>query len=133
MQDLDIAAENVTRRWNAVAALASALPITYANNAQISSQNFGSFALIIVVSDFENVPAAAGALTAAEWSRLMTRKSDVRKFVNCGGGVFAWYSSYCAVISRVMQFLTSVSDDHIVFSRSEKYPCLLFAPDQCGG
>ncbi len=79
-------ADYVTQFWNAVAAVAPALPITHVNNAGIAGATFENFKLVCIASDYQNV---GNGLSAAEWNALMLRKPALRKFVNCGGGVFA--------------------------------------------
>jgi hypothetical protein len=98
--------DNVTRFWNAVAAQAPALPISFANNAQINTQSLSGFKLVVVVSDFDNLFATSGGLTAAEWSRWMTRKSDIRRFINCGGGLFAMCAPQVSTNPNWYNYLT---------------------------
>lgn len=99
-------ADYVTQFWNAVAAIAPALPITHANNAQISVAPLNNYKLVVVVSDFENIAAAWGGLTAAEWQRLVARKAELRQFVNCGGGMLAMCAPQPTTNPNWYNFLT---------------------------
>jgi hypothetical protein len=77
----------VTQFWLAVAGQVPAIPIALVNGPQIATVNFSNFAIIVVAGDFENIPPGWGGVTATEWNYLMTRKSDIRRHINCGGGL----------------------------------------------
>jgi PKD repeat protein len=81
------ATDAVTRFWNAIAA-GTGKSVTYVNGSAIAGQSFNGFALLAVVSDYQNTPS--GGLTSAENAALAGRQADVAAFINNGGGLLGF-------------------------------------------
>ncbi len=105
---------NLFNFWTAVANVAPALPRNHVNGPAIASVDFSTYSIICIASDDQNVN---GGLTRAEWTALMTRKADLRKFINCGGAVFAmcapdnypdWYNYLTFPAAPLISYTTTI-------------------------
>jgi Ca2+-binding RTX toxin-like protein len=87
----DGVADCVTLFWNTIAADLG-IAVTYVEGADnISSQSFAGFAMLAVASD-EN--QTFGGLTVDEHEALSARQADVAAFVNAGGGLIGFSSTF---------------------------------------
>lgn len=87
--------DDVTAFWNAIGAAIPTQPVTFVNDdttpGSIAAQSFAGFALIVVVSSFDETPY--GGLTSDENTALVSRSADVAAFVDGGGGVLGFTQS----------------------------------------
>ncbi|MBI3844723.1 MAG: HYR domain-containing protein [Planctomycetes bacterium] len=101
--------DNVTAFWNRIS-LDTGVAVTYVNGTNISTQLFGGFKMLAVVSDVTNTPS--GGLTQNENNRLGLRQADVATFVNQGGGLFGLTSRFTnpyAYLAGIGAFTTNTN------------------------
>ncbi|WP_096271687.1 hypothetical protein [Paucisalibacillus globulus] len=79
--------DDVTRFWNAVS-LDINQTVSFANGDGIANISFSQFALLAIASSITSTPS--GGLTQEENKLLVSRKKDIAKFVNTGGGLIGF-------------------------------------------